>query len=133
VRRRGTRQWALFCIALLANLVLLFWPGGVGGDGPVHVDKAVHAVSFAALAWTGFRAGLPARLLVVVLVVHAATSEVVQATLLPDRSGDAWDVVADLTGVLVGSVAFLAASWGHGRADERGRGRDPAGRQPDAR
>jgi hypothetical protein len=126
----GTGRRALFVGALLVNLAVLFWPSGVGGGGPDHVDKAVHAASFAALAWTGLRAGLPARLLVTVLVAHALTSEVVQARLLPDRSGDAWDVVADLTGVAVG---WWAASWRHGRVDERRRGGDPARRQPDTR
>ena len=124
---REARPRALFAGALLVNLVVLFWPSGVGGGGPDHVDKLVHAASFAALAWTGMRAGLPAGLLLVALAAHAVTSEVVQATVLPDRSGDPWDVVADLVGVAVGHGA---ASWRHGELDGRRRGSDAAGRQP---
>jgi hypothetical protein len=117
---------ALFCGALAANLVLLFWPDGVGAGGPDHLDKAAHAASFAVLAWTGLRAGLPVRLLAVALSAHAGSSELVQAALLPGRSGDVWDVVADLAGVALG---VGAASWGHGAVSERRRERQPAGGQ----
>ena len=126
---RAARSWALFASALLVNLAVLFWPSGVGGGGPDHVDKAVHTASFAALAWTGVRAGLPAGTFVAVLVAHAVTSEVVQATVLPDRSGEAWDVVADVAGVALG---LGAASWRNGGAGGRRRGRDSPGREPDA-
>jgi hypothetical protein len=125
-----TRAWALFAGALLVNLAVLFWPSGVGGGGPEHVDKVVHAASFAALGWTGVRAGLPVATLVAALAAHAVTSEVVQATLLPDRSGDPWDVAADVAGVALG---LGAASWIHGGRDGRRRRTEAARGQPDAR
>ena len=38
------------------------------------------------------------------MALHAPVSEVVQATLLPHRSGDRWDALADLTGVALGAL-----------------------------
>lgn len=40
--------------------------------------------------------------MVLLLVAHAVVSEVVQASLLTARSGDPWDVVADVAGALAG-------------------------------
>jgi len=100
----------LFAATVLTNLALLYWPRDVGGGGPAHLDKVVHVVAFAAVAWTGLRAQVPAAWLLPVLALHAAVSEVVQARLLPDRSGDVADVLADLSGILAGTV-LARASW----------------------
>ena len=40
--------------------------------------------------------------LVGLLALHAPVSELVQHFLLPNRSGDPWDAVADLGGVVLG-------------------------------
>jgi hypothetical protein len=104
----------LFALAVAANLVLLYWPRTVGAGGPPHLDKAVHLLAFAAVAWTGLRAGLPSAVLLPVLVVHAVSSELVQARLLSERSGDPADVLADCAGVLLGALAgnrLGKASW----------------------
>ena len=65
----------------------------------------VHAVLFLLLAGTAalrFGALLP----VLVLVLgYAVASELVQAELLAERSGDAWDVLADAVGALAGWLA----------------------------
>lgn len=104
-------RWRLLFLAtVLANLVILYWPRAVGGGGPPHLDKAVHVLTFAAVAWAGLRVRLPAAWLLPVLTLHAGVSEVVQDRLLPDRSGDAADVVADLVGILAGTV-LARASW----------------------
>jgi VanZ family protein len=65
----------------------------------------VHAAVFAAVAFTGRRAGVPWTVLGVVLVLHAGLSEVIQAMLLPHRQGDPQDVVADVAGTLLGLLA----------------------------
>lgn len=106
---------ALFVGAVVANLVLLYWPRPVGGEGLPHLDKAIHLLAFAAVAWTGLRARVPAAWLLPLLVLHAVLSELVQAWLLPDRSGDWADVVADLLGILAGTLV-VRASWRDERA-----------------
>jgi hypothetical protein len=124
-----------FAAAVVANLVLLYAPRTVSPGGVPHLDKVAHLVAFAAVAWTGLRAGVPARLLLPLLVLHAVTSEVVQARWLGQRSGDWLDVLADLVGVLAGAL-LAQASWRYERAALR-RGRRShgpvAGRDPGAR
>ena len=89
---------------------MLFWPDPAGaGSGPAGADKLVHAGLFALLAATtrlrfgGPRPGRSADLaLLVGLAGYAALSELVQARLLSNRSGDVGDLVADLAGVAAG-------------------------------
>ncbi len=86
---------------LLLSLYVLFTPR-TGGEGLFPgADKVVHALLFGLLAaTTRWRFGpLPAGL--VAVVAYAVVSELVQGV-LPTRSGDAYDVVADLCGVLAG-------------------------------
>ena len=65
-------------------------------------DKVVHAVLFLLLTATAaLRFGAGARVLVLALV-YAVASELVQAGLLAERSGDAWDVLADAGGAVAG-------------------------------
>ena len=81
---------------------MLFTPA-VAGDGPFPgSDKVVHALLFGALAaTTRWRFG-PGLLGLGLIAAYAGLSEVVQGELLSTRSGDAYDVVADLLGALVG-------------------------------
>ena len=95
------RDWVVLVAAVLLQLVVLYAPSGAG-PSTVNADKLVHFAIFALVAWAGRRVGLPLVPLVVVLVAHAVLSEVVQATLLDERSGDPWDVVADVVGIGVG-------------------------------
>ena len=68
-------------------------------------DKLVHAGLFALLAVTAvLRFGAVRRVLLGVLA-YAAFSELVQALLLAERSGDAWDLLADAVGALAGWYA----------------------------
>ena len=115
--RRADR--AVLAATVVANLALLYWPRTVATGGAPHLDKVVHLVSFAAVAWAGTRAEVRTAVLVPLLVVHAVCSEVVQAWLLAGRSGDPADVVADLTGILLGVLAATRpgrASWRDERA-----------------
>jgi VanZ family protein len=114
--RPGSRSaWLLFAGTVLGQLVLLYWPRAVGTGGVPHLDKAAHVVSFALVMATGVRVGLAAWLLAASLAVHAVASEVVQHTVLPGRSGDPADVLADLAGVAGVLLALGAASWRHER------------------
>jgi len=89
-------------VSLVLSLVVLLSPSS-GGVAPFPgSDKVVHIAVFALLAGTArWRFGASAVVLGLI-VAYAPVSEVVQATLLSDRSGDPADVVADLTGVAIG-------------------------------
>lgn len=101
---------AVFAVAVAANLVLLYWPRPDGGAGLPHVDKIVHVAAFMAVAWSGLRARVPASWLLPLLALHAGISEIVQDRLVPGRSGEGADVLADLVGILAGT-ALARASW----------------------
>jgi hypothetical protein len=109
-----------------------------GGELFPNVDKVVHIGIFAAVAFTGLQVRLPLRWLATALVVHAVSSELAQHWLLPDRSGDPSDVVADLVGVTLGAALGVATaraggSWRHDRAGHRDRAdRTTAGRDAGA-
>ena len=80
---------ALAIVAVVAQLVVLYWPF-VTVEGPVSwTDKVVHLLVF---------------------VIHAPVSELVQHFLMPGRSGDGWDVVLDLVGVAVGAAALVVGT-----------------------
>lgn len=100
--------WAAFVVAGIVNVVAVYSPSQPGPSVSVGgADKVVHLVLFALVAWTGRRAGLRPALLGGVLVLHAVSSELVQGTLLPDRSGDWHDVLADVAGTALG----LGLAW----------------------
>ncbi len=68
-------------------------------------------------------AGFRRTVVVPVFAAQAVLSEVVQALLLPHRSGDVLDVVADLTGVALGVLVAVAVGrvpgrGSHGRSSE---------------
>jgi VanZ family protein len=88
---------------VLLSLYVLFWPSPAGTGVTVPgADKLVHAGLFALLAATAaLRFGVARRVLAGVLL-YAACSEVVQALLLAERSGDAADLLADAVGALGG-------------------------------
>jgi len=84
--------------------VVLFAPNpDVPGEGVPGLDKVVHAGVFAALTFTGLRAGLPARWFIPGVLGYALASEAVQAWVLAERSGDPWDLLADAGGVALGT------------------------------
>jgi hypothetical protein len=110
----------VFAAVLLLPLVLLYWPRVVTTGEGLPWDKVVHALIFGLVMATGVRAGLPWRAWLAVTLVHAAGSELLQESLLPNRSGDVWDAVADVVGTLV------AAALVHGGAATSSRVRNPA-------
>lgn len=102
---RPAGRRVLLGLAVLAQLVALYWPRPVDVGSGISLDKLVHATIFGAVLWTGVRAGLRPWPLAAVLAVHAGVSEVVQATLL-DRDGNPWDAVADLAGLALAGAAL---------------------------
>jgi hypothetical protein len=65
-------------------------------------DKVVHVLVFAVPVLLLLLAGAPPRIVLAVLGVHAVASELLQGALLPHRSADPLDALADLVGVALG-------------------------------
>jgi hypothetical protein len=103
---RTSWRW-LLAAAVAVQLVVLYWPRPVDTGGGVGIDKVVHAALFAVVALTGRRAGVPPAWLAGLLLAHAVLSELLQHLVLPNRSGDPWDALADAVGVLVGMLLPL--------------------------
>ena len=93
--RSGRAFWWVFAV----SLVVLFSPSTPSEGGVYGLDKLVHATVFAALAVTT-RGRFGAGLLLVVL--YAPVSEVLQAVLPIHRDGNLPDALADLLGALGG-------------------------------
>lgn len=102
--------WAGFVAACLLQLYALYSPRQAGPDvGLPLADKVAHLFLFSSVAFLGLKAGVPARWLLGVLAVNAVVSELAQHYLLPQRSGDPFDVLADLAGIALGAwLAFRA-------------------------
>ena len=113
-RRRVHPALVVFVALAVAHVAALYWPR-VDVEGPVTwSDKVVHVVLFAAPTFAGLTARLRPALVIGLLAVHAPVSELVQHFLLPNRSGDLGDAVADLGGVVLGVSIFVV-----GRARRR--------------
>ena len=96
-----------FALAVLVQLCAVYWPR-VDVQGPVTwTDKAVHVLLFLVPTVVGLLTGLRPAYVVGALALHAPVSEVVQHVLLPGRSGDVWDAVADVSGVVLGVTVVV--------------------------
>ncbi|PKW27113.1 VanZ family protein [Phycicoccus duodecadis] len=98
---RGRRRILLgaLVLAVLVQFVVLYAPRAPGVEPFPNADKVVHLLLFLVPTLLGLAAGLAPRAVVGLLAAHAVVSEVVQGALLPHRSSDPLDVLADLTGV----------------------------------
>ena len=104
---RHRAAMAVFAVLLAAHLAALYWPR-VDLQGPVTwTDKVVHVALFLAPTVAGLLAGVRPAYVVGLLALHAPVSELVQHYLLPNRSGDPWDAVADLSGVVLGVTSVV--------------------------
>lgn len=95
------RGW-LFAAVVAGQLIVLYAPRAPSTGGLPGFDKLVHLLVFGLVVLTGVRAGAPRWLVLLVSVVQAPVSELLQATLLPNRSGDPLDLLADLLGCASG-------------------------------
>lgn len=117
---RATRLWAFaFGVTVVVQLVALYAPRTPHVTAPELTDKVVHGLLFAVPLAVGLRAGLSARWLTVAFLVHAPVSELVQYAALPQRSGDPWDAVLDVIGVLVVLVGWALRPGGRYRRTAR--------------
>jgi hypothetical protein len=99
--------FVVFAVLLVAHLAALYWPR-VDIQGPVSwTDKVVHVLLFLVPTVAGLLAGVRPAYLVGLLALHAPASELVQHYLLPHRTGDPWDAVADLGGVVLGVTSVV--------------------------
>lgn len=94
----------VFAVVVLGHLAVLYAPRAPSGGGVPGLDKVVHLAVFAAVVWAGRRAGVGTAALVVAALLHAPVSEALQHWVLPGRSGDPLDAVADVAGVALGAL-----------------------------
>ncbi|MCG7310241.1 VanZ family protein [Brachybacterium sp. ACRRE] len=101
-------------LALLANIGF-YLPSvpDTGPAGPVRIDTVYHVGVFALTVWAFGRLLAPARRfpigwVVLAAAAHAVIIEVLQGALLPHRSADPGDVLADLVGIAIGVLAWTA-------------------------
>jgi hypothetical protein len=103
----------LLGLAVAAQLVVLYAPSPAAGVPLfVHVDKVVHVLVFLVPTAVALLAGIRPAVVVSLFGGHALVSELVQGALLPSRSGDPLDVLADLTGVALGVLVWRAVAAG---------------------
>ena len=101
----------LAALALGLQLAVLYVPRAPSiATGGLPVDKLVHIAVFALPTVALIGAGVPRGWVIGLMAVHAPLSEVVQDRFLAHRSGDPWDVVADLLGVALGAFLTRHAS-----------------------
>jgi hypothetical protein len=105
----------VFALLLGISLAMFLTPGdGVPQGGPD--DKLTHLVIFVSLAVAGRWAGVPWLPLGVGLAAYAGVTEVLQAVLPIDRHGDVRDLVADVTGIVLGLfLSWIAVRVGRAR------------------
>lgn len=106
--RRRALAWQVALVAtVVLQFVVLYAPRAPSTGGIPYLDKVVHLTVFALVGFTAVLAGVPARLAVALLLAHAVVSELLQHFVLPHRSGDPRDAVADALGTAVGVAAGL--------------------------
>jgi len=96
-----------FGVALAIQLIVVYSPEGIGGPSINGLDKVVHVSIFAAPALAALLAGMSAPWALGILALHAPVSELVQRFVLSMRTGDLFDVMADLGGVALGWLVYL--------------------------
>lgn len=93
-----------FALTIVASAVILFTPASGVPTAPPGTDKIVHLVLFAALAITGHMAQVRFAPLLIGLSCYAMASELLQALLPLNRTGDPVDAAVDLAGIGAGML-----------------------------
>jgi VanZ family protein len=99
-------RWA-FGLAMAVQLMALYAPRAPAGPHVNGFDKVIHLSIFAVPAFVALMVGIRARWALGILALHAPISELIQHFVLPHRSGDVFDAIADTIGVLLGGLAYL--------------------------
>lgn len=113
------RRWllALSVLAVAVHLIALYEPGspdGVIGFDIPGADKVAHVLLFGVPVWLLGRLTGRSWLIAGVFAAHAVVSELVQHWFLPYRSGDPFDLVADLLGIAA-AILLLTRRGREGR------------------
>ena len=108
---RGRRWWpAMAAFSVVVHVAVLYWPV-VTVAGPFSWnDKVVHVLVFALPTYLVGRLVSRPLWVAVAFAAHAVVSELTQHLLLPGRSGDPWDVVADVAGVVLATGALAVGA-----------------------
>ena len=86
----------------IAVVVALWMPPSDPAFDLPHLDKLIHMVAFAGVAWLWRRAGYPGPAVAIGAAALAALTEAGQSFLPWPRTADLFDVAADLAGVAIG-------------------------------
>ena len=106
--------WRLaFGIAVAVQLIAVYAPSGPSGPNINGFDKLVHLSIFFVPSFAALMMGIRARWALGILALHAPVSELIQHFALPQRTGDVFDAVADLSGVLLGGLAYMVWTRRH--------------------
>ncbi|MDO5034345.1 MAG: VanZ family protein [Actinomycetaceae bacterium] len=114
----GVLVWFLYTPSLssepgifnrIADYISSFIPG-LSLNDVEGVDKIVHLTGFALVAASGLLAGWKARWVIGLSVLHAGLSEVLQKFVIPGRTGDVFDALADIVGILIAWI-IVAILW----------------------
>ncbi|WP_235900545.1 VanZ family protein [Lolliginicoccus suaedae] len=89
-------------LTFMVVCVMLFSPAPETSSAIPHLDKAIHAGMFVALAVASRFARIPVVASLAWLLVFAVASEVLQGALPLDRSPDPMDALADAIGAIMG-------------------------------
>ena len=113
--RLSPRAWwrLTFAIAVAVQLIAVYAPSAPSGPDINGLDKLVHLSIFFVPSLAALMMGIPARWALGILALHAPVSELVQHFALPHRSGDVFDAAADLSGVLLGGLAYMVWTRRH--------------------
>lgn len=105
---RSITRGAVLVASVVVHLAVLYAPRVPATDvaGLPGADKVGHVVVFALVVTAALWAEIPARIVLPVLLGHAVVSELLQHLVLAGRSGDPWDVLADVVGVALGWMAW---------------------------
>lgn len=107
----STLKRSIFYVFLAAITVFLLMPLPPAKDPVPYLDKVQHIVIFAVLSILGVLAYAQAlRKLIIILVIYAAISEVLQFLFTTTRTGEIKDWIADCIGIAIAFWFFSSSN-----------------------